>query len=116
MTCVISKMSNARTTGLDEILMEFWKSTDNAGTEWLTSLFNVILKTTKMPEEWRWGTMVLLTMNKGNIQNCNNYRGIKLLSILSLGESGGDESEEVCLFSRTSLDSCWGDLLQKRGD
>uniref|UniRef100_A0A1S3ZRK0 Reverse transcriptase domain-containing protein n=1 Tax=Nicotiana tabacum TaxID=4097 RepID=A0A1S3ZRK0_TOBAC len=33
-----------------------------------------------MPEEWRWSTMVSLYENKGDIQNCNNYRGIKLLS------------------------------------
>ncbi|KAG5576478.1 hypothetical protein H5410_056612 [Solanum commersonii] len=33
-----------------------------------------------MPDEWRWSTMVPLYKNKGDIQNCNNYRGIKLLS------------------------------------
>ncbi|WMV16255.1 hypothetical protein MTR67_009640 [Solanum verrucosum] len=76
----ISKMSRGRVTGPDEIPVEFWKSTDKAGIEWLTGLFNVIFKTAKMPDEWRWSTMVLLYKNKGDIQNCNNYRGIKLLS------------------------------------
>ncbi|XP_070015342.1 uncharacterized protein [Nicotiana sylvestris] len=33
-----------------------------------------------MPEEWRWSTMIPLYKNKGDIQNCNNYRGIKILS------------------------------------
>uniref|UniRef100_A0A1U7YLA6 Uncharacterized protein LOC104250021 n=1 Tax=Nicotiana sylvestris TaxID=4096 RepID=A0A1U7YLA6_NICSY len=33
-----------------------------------------------MPEEWRWSTMVPFYKNKGDIQICNNYRGIKLLS------------------------------------
>ncbi|KAF3647276.1 hypothetical protein FXO38_18746 [Capsicum annuum] len=33
-----------------------------------------------MPEAWRWSTMIPLYKNKGNIQSCNNYRGIKLLS------------------------------------
>ncbi|KAG5618269.1 hypothetical protein H5410_018093 [Solanum commersonii] len=37
-------------------------------------------QTTKMPDEWWWSTMVPLYKNKGDIQNCNNYRGIKLLS------------------------------------
>ncbi|KAG5606591.1 hypothetical protein H5410_028083 [Solanum commersonii] len=73
-------MSRGRATRPDEIPVEFWKSTDKAGLEWLTGLFNVILKTTKMPDEWRWSTMVPLYKNKGDIQNCNNYRGIKLLS------------------------------------
>ncbi|XP_070020613.1 uncharacterized protein [Nicotiana sylvestris] len=34
----------------------------------------------RMSEEWRWSTMVPLYKNKGDIQICNNYRGIKLLS------------------------------------
>ncbi|XP_049369420.1 uncharacterized protein LOC125834308 [Solanum verrucosum] len=76
----ISRMSRGRATGPDEISVEFWKSTNKAGIEWLTGLFNVIFKTAKMPDEWRWSTMVPLYKNKGDIQNCNNYRGIKLLS------------------------------------
>ncbi|WMV29994.1 hypothetical protein MTR67_023379 [Solanum verrucosum] len=76
----ISRMSRGRATEPDEISVDFWKSTDKAGIEWLTGLFNVIFKTAKMPDEWRWSTMVLLYKNKGDIQNCNNYKGIKLLS------------------------------------
>ncbi|WMV26024.1 hypothetical protein MTR67_019409, partial [Solanum verrucosum] len=74
------KDEQGRATGPDEIPVEFWKSTDKAGIEWLTGPFNVIFKTAKMPDEWRWSTMVPLYKNKGDIQNCNNYRGIKLLS------------------------------------
>jgi len=33
-----------------------------------------------MPSEWRSSTTTLLYKNKGDIYNCNNYRGIKLLS------------------------------------
>jgi len=50
-----------------------------AGLEWLTVLFNVIFRMKRMPDEWRWSTMITLFKNKGDIQNCNNYRGIKLL-------------------------------------
>ncbi|KAG5581992.1 hypothetical protein H5410_052619 [Solanum commersonii] len=76
----ISRMSRERVIEPDEISVEFWKSTNKAGIEWLTRLFNVIFKTAKMPDEWRWSTMVPLYKNKGDIQNCNNYRGVKLLS------------------------------------
>ncbi|KAG5611191.1 hypothetical protein H5410_022472, partial [Solanum commersonii] len=76
----ISRMSRGRATGPDKIPVDFWKSADKAGIEWLTRMFNVIFKTTKMPDEWRWSTMVPLYKNKGDIQNCINYRGIKLLS------------------------------------
>ena len=46
----------------------------------LKDLFNVILKTVKMPQEWRHSIIIPLYKNKGDVQNCNNYRGIKLLS------------------------------------
>ena len=32
-----------------------------------------------MPNEWRKSTPVSLYKNKGDIQNCSNYRGIKLM-------------------------------------
>ncbi|XP_070001998.1 uncharacterized protein [Nicotiana sylvestris] len=73
------KMYRGRATGPDKILVESWKSAGQEGLEWLNGFFNIIFKTKKMPEEWRWSTMVPLYKNKGDIQNCNNYRG-KLLS------------------------------------
>ncbi|XP_019257880.1 PREDICTED: uncharacterized protein LOC109236117 [Nicotiana attenuata] len=74
------KMSRGRTTGPNEIRVEFRKHVGRSGLEWITGLFNIIFKTKEMPEEWRRSTMIPLYKNKGDIQNCNNYRGIKLLS------------------------------------
>ncbi|XP_055822056.1 uncharacterized protein LOC129890545 [Solanum dulcamara] len=71
----ISRMRRGRAIGPDKILVDFWKSTHKKGVEWLTRLFNTMLKITKMPDEWRSSTMVPLYKNKGYIQNCNNYRG-----------------------------------------
>ncbi|XP_060200429.1 uncharacterized protein LOC132628681 [Lycium barbarum] len=62
----------------DRILVEHSKA--RSGLDRLTALFNVIFKTTRMPEEWRWSTMIPLYKTKGDIQSCNNYRAIKLLS------------------------------------
>ena len=73
-------MRRGRATGPDEIPVEFWKFVGEAGVRWLTGLFNEIFKIAKMPEAWRWSTMIPLYKNKGDIQCCNNYRGIKLLS------------------------------------
>lgn len=47
---------------------------------WLTKLFNRILMTMKMPKEWRKSILVPIYKHKGDVQQCNNYRGIKLMS------------------------------------
>ena len=65
---------------LDKISIEIWKSLGDLGVVWLTDLFNMILRTGKMPKEWRASTLVPLYKNKGDIQSCNNYTGIKLLN------------------------------------
>ena len=43
-------------------------------------MFNKIIITKKMPEEGRMSISVPIYNNKGDIQSCNNYRGIKLTS------------------------------------
>jgi hypothetical protein len=43
---------------------------------WLTKLFNLIFQSNKMPEEWK-SILVLIFKNKGDVQSCTNYHGIK---------------------------------------
>ncbi|XP_019227419.1 PREDICTED: uncharacterized protein LOC109208723 [Nicotiana attenuata] len=76
----VGKMNRGKATGPDEIPVEFWRYVGRAGLEWLTGLFNVSFKTKRMPDEWRCSLMIPLFKNKGDIQNCNNCWGIKLLS------------------------------------
>jgi len=73
-------MPNGKTEGPDQIPVEVWKWLGEEGLEWLTELINVILRTVKMPREWRFSTVIPLYKNKWDIQDFNNYRGIKLLS------------------------------------
>ena len=47
---------------------------------WLTKLFNLIFRSNKMPDEWRRSILVPIFKNKGDVQSCTNYRGIKLMS------------------------------------
>ncbi|KAK3518554.1 hypothetical protein QTP70_001596 [Hemibagrus guttatus] len=46
----------------------------------LASLFNRVLESERMPEEWRRSVLVPIFKNKGDVQSCSNYRGIKLMS------------------------------------
>ncbi|MCF7184019.1 hypothetical protein L3H42_11010 [Corynebacterium sp. MC-13] len=47
----ISRMKRGRAIGSDEISVDFWKNMVKDGIEWLTRLFNAIMKTAKMPDE-----------------------------------------------------------------
>ncbi|KAH1208130.1 Secretory carrier-associated membrane protein 3 [Glycine max] len=73
-------MSNGKAVGPDNIPIEVWKTLGDRGLEWLTKLFNEIMRSKRMLEEWRRSTLVPIYKNKGDIQNCANYRGIKLMS------------------------------------
>ncbi|VFQ85339.1 unnamed protein product [Cuscuta campestris] len=73
-------MRSGRALGPDEIPVEFWKHAGRGAWVWLTKLFNVILRTVRMPDEWRESLLVPLFKGKGDIQSCENFRGIKLLS------------------------------------
>ena len=73
-------MKNGRAVGPDNIPIEVWKGLEGKGINWLTKLFNEILRSKKMPDEWRKSTLVPIYKNKGDIQSCGNYRGIKLMS------------------------------------
>ncbi|KAL5577569.1 hypothetical protein UlMin_019268 [Ulmus minor] len=65
---------------LDVIPIEAWKCLGEVGIQWLTRLFNKILKTRKMADSWRHNIVVPIYKNKGDILDCLNYRGIKLMS------------------------------------
>ncbi|KAK3569308.1 hypothetical protein QTP86_026541, partial [Hemibagrus guttatus] len=62
------------------IPVEVWKCLGEAAVEFLTSLFNRVLESERMPEEWRRSVLVPIFKNKGDVQSCSNYRGIKLRS------------------------------------
>ena len=76
----MKKRTNSKEVGPDNILIEVWKKLGEKGIRWFTKLFNEIMRSKKMPEEWRKSTLIPIFKNKGDIQNCANYRGIKLMS------------------------------------
>ena len=76
----LKKMKEGKAIGPDHIPAELWKFLRQTGVEKLRHLFNGILKTENILDEWRCSTLVPICKNKGNIQDCENYRGIKLMS------------------------------------
>lgn len=76
----VSKMKNHKATGPDGIPADLWKRLGATGVEWLTLLFNKILISNKIPEAWRHSYLLPFYKNKGDVSECGNYRGIKLIS------------------------------------
>ncbi|KAK3513905.1 hypothetical protein QTP70_032851 [Hemibagrus guttatus] len=76
----LKRMKSGKAVGPDDIPVEVWKCLGEAAVEFLTSLFNKVLESERMPEEWRRSVLVPIFKNKGDVQSCSNYRGIKLMS------------------------------------
>ena len=76
----MQSMKNGKALGPDDIPVEVWKCLGEPAVDFLTNLFNRILGGEPMPDDWRKSTIVPIYKNKGDAQECGNYRGIKLTS------------------------------------
>ena len=76
----LKRMKGGKAMGPYNIPIEVWRYLGDVAIVWLTKLFNHIFRTNEMPEEWRKSILVPIFKNKGDIQSCTNYRGIKLMS------------------------------------
>jgi hypothetical protein len=76
----LKKIKTGKVLGSDDIPIEVWRCLGDIAIVWLTKLFNTIFRSNKMPGEWRKSILVSIFKNKGDIQSCTNYRGIKLMS------------------------------------
>jgi hypothetical protein len=76
----LKRMKGGKAMGPDGIPIEVWRYLGAKAIVWLTKLFNLIFRSNKIPEEWRRSILVPIFKNKGDVQSCTNYRGIKLMS------------------------------------
>ena len=65
--------------GKSEVTIDLIKALGEMGQEWIYSLIEKIWDTEIKPKEWEDSEMVKFYKQKGDILNCENYRGIKLL-------------------------------------
>ncbi|XP_078679467.1 uncharacterized protein LOC144915099 [Branchiostoma floridae x Branchiostoma belcheri] len=76
----IMSLRNGKSAGPDDIPAEALKADVGSSTNILHSLFSRIWEEEQVPQDWREGTLIKLP-KKGDLGNCNNYRGIMLLSV-----------------------------------
>jgi len=79
-TEALTKLKNGKATGPDDIPAEVWKCLGDVGIDMLWDLMTKIYEEEKIPNEWRDSVIIPIYKEKGNIQDCSNHRGIKLMS------------------------------------
>ena len=76
----ILKLKNGKAAGNDRIINEYMKHSVSVLMPLYLYLFNRVLDEGQVPEDWLIGLIIPLYKNKGDKTDCNNYRGITLLS------------------------------------
>ena len=76
----ISELRSGKAPGLDGISLEMLSLGGEVTLRWLKSIFDTIWETESVPEDWQSQILVPLH-KKGSRTNCDNYRGIALLSV-----------------------------------
>ena len=76
----IASLKCGKAAGPDEIPAEVLKADIDTSVNILHKLFCTIWEQEDIPTEWKEGILVTLP-KKGNLSECNNYRGIMLLSV-----------------------------------
>jgi len=66
--------------GIDNIPWKFYLENIDILAPHIIKLFNLVLKTNVMPKDWKCALVTPLYKSKGSKQDCNNYRGISVLS------------------------------------
>ena len=75
----MQRMKNGKAVGPYDMPVEVWKCLGESALEFLTKLYNRTMESERMPEEWRDSVLIPIFKNKGDVQSCSNYRGIKLI-------------------------------------
>ena len=78
----VKNLKNSKASGIDGILNEYIKYSLDIMLPLYLKLFNRILDTGELPEDWLTGLIIPIYKNKGSRDDANNYRGITLLSCL----------------------------------
>ena len=79
---IIKTLKRGKSAGHDKITPEMLKKLGTNGIEMLTAIVNKAWNKGEVPNDWRTGIIIPLH-KKGDTTNCNNYRGIILLSVTS---------------------------------
>ena len=79
MAIAIKVMQARKTAGPSELCAEMVSARGEVGISVVMELCQHALDRKGMPDEWRKSVLVPIFKGKGDVRNCNTYRGVKLL-------------------------------------
>jgi hypothetical protein len=79
----LRQMKSRKAPGNDEVTADILKAGGEPVIKWLHEMFTDVWKNEEAAEEWNLAILIRLYKNKGEKQQCDNYRGISLLSVTS---------------------------------
>ena len=79
---VVSELRGGRAAGVCGIPAELLKAGGESMTRWLRTVIVQVWSTGVVPPDWRRGLVTPIYKGRGDRMDCNNYRGITLLSVL----------------------------------
>ena len=104
----IRKLKNEKPPGEDGVCPEMLKAEDQETPCILQSILQDIWENETPPDDWNTGVIIKLP-KKGNLGDCNNWRGITLLSLTSKIFSQG---HAVLYCFKRSLNTCEDKVMQ----
>ena len=78
----IKNLKNNKSPGLDNILNEYFKNSPPALIRIYSRIFNLVLDTGIIPDNWTIGVIKPVYKNKGDRMDPDNFRAITLISCL----------------------------------
>ena len=77
----VSKLKCGKAAGVCNISAEMLKAGGEAMIHGLHAVLSAVWQTGAIPPDWKKGLVIPIWKGKGDRQDCNNYRGITLLSV-----------------------------------
>ena len=77
----VAKLRDGKTVGICNISAELLKARGEAMIRELHAVLTAVLHSGSIPSDWKRRLVVPIWISKGDRQDCNNYRGITLLSV-----------------------------------
>ena len=79
---VVQKLNSGKSPDMNGLLAEFFHCAGPVLMRRLTTLSQTAWRTETILEDWRNSLLVVLYKGKGSKNDCSNYRGISLLSVV----------------------------------